>query len=541
MSESNRNNLQVLLADPDEAQASAMRDLWNLEVREGQRTFPVSLCTLTSPEDVLSTLKNERFQMVFLAADFLTIGDLDVVSFAHEHQPEGTEVVVLYRQPDDVRRASAAIANGADGVVPKPVLVDDLQQRVRQNAARISEQRSHRVFEDHVNEELLGSTPQMKHVRELVSKVAPTSSTVLLTGETGVGKEFVANIIHRHSPRAGKPFVAVNCGAIPAELIESELFGHRKGSFTGAIADHAGFFEQANGGTIFLDEVGELPLSQQTKLLRVLQNFEVQRIGSEKAIKVNVRVISATNRDLVAAMRGPNATFREDLYYRLNGFQIALPPLRERRDVLPSLIKFYTLRASRENDKEIADIEESALRALSVYDYPGNIRELQNILNHAVVMSEGGIIRFSDLPDVVQRARRFIPLPSASRLAPAAPALPGTPPPVRVIEASRADSASEPAPDAVSGEGAPEAGEPVVERVDLSEPVSRPEPRAEAIVVEAEPPEPPILPLVEVEKRAIAEALRRLNGRQTEAARQLGISRSTLWRKMQEYGLSGEK
>lgn len=243
---------------------------------------------------------------------------------------------------------------------------------------------------------LVGRSQGMAKVYQLVTKVADSTTTVLITGESGTGKELVAQAIHAKGPRAARPFVAVNCGAIPATLMESELFGHVKGAFTDAVKDRVGLFQQADGGTLFLDEVGELPLALQVKLLRVLQNHEVTPVGGSKGVRVEVRVLAATNRNLaeeVAAGR-----FREDLFYRLNVISVPLPPLRERQGDLPLLIHHFFTHFAAASGKAVPAISPEAMRAFLDYAYPGNIRELQNLIQHAVTMAEGDTIRLHDLP-----------------------------------------------------------------------------------------------------------------------------------------------
>jgi len=243
---------------------------------------------------------------------------------------------------------------------------------------------------------MVGRSKRMTAVYQLVSKVAESTTTVLITGESGTGKELVARAIHEKSPRASQPFVAVNCGAIPDTLIESELFGHLKGAFTGAIKDRVGFFQQANGGTLFLDEIGELPLPLQVKLLRALQEQEITPIGASQGVRIDVRVLAATNRNLAEEVTA--GRFREDLFYRLNVISIVLPPLRERQGDLPLLIQHFLAHFTAMSGKNIRQISPEALRALLDHAYPGNIRELQNIMQHAVTMAESEIIRAQDLP-----------------------------------------------------------------------------------------------------------------------------------------------
>jgi transcriptional regulator with GAF, ATPase, and Fis domain len=235
-------------------------------------------------------------------------------------------------------------------------------------------------------EEIVGTSAALQRVLSLVSKVAPTDASVLITGETGTGKELVARAIHRRSQRSSKPFVSVNCAAIPRDLIASELFGHEKGSFTGAVQRRVGRFELADGGTIFLDEVGELPKETQVALLRVLQEREFERVGGTRPIPTNVRVVAATNRNLQAAVAA--GTFRSDLFYRLNVFPIEVPPLRERWEDIPMLVEYFIDRCVREVRKNITGIDKNSLDLLQSYSWPGNIRELQNVIERSVIMCE---------------------------------------------------------------------------------------------------------------------------------------------------------
>jgi transcriptional regulator with GAF, ATPase, and Fis domain len=236
------------------------------------------------------------------------------------------------------------------------------------------------------SDEIIGSSAALQKVLSLVSKVAPTDATVLITGETGTGKELIARSIHRQSERSSRALVCVNCAAVPRDLIASELFGHEKGSFTGALQRRLGRFELADGGTIFLDEVGELPLETQIALLRVLQEHEFERVGGTRSIHANVRVIAATNRNLQAAVR--EGTFRSDLFYRLDIFPIVIPPLRERREDVPVLVEYFVARCARNLGKNIQRITKQSLDLLRSYHWPGNIRELQNVLDRSVIMCE---------------------------------------------------------------------------------------------------------------------------------------------------------
>lgn len=245
-------------------------------------------------------------------------------------------------------------------------------------------------------ENLIGTSLQMQRIFELIEKVADSTATVLITGESGTGKELIARAIHYYSQREG-PFVVVNCGAIPETLLESELFGYEKGAFTGALTTRPGRFEVAHKGTIFLDEIGDMSLNLQVKLLRVLQEKTFERVGGVKSIKVDVRVIAATNRDIEALVR--EGKFREDLYYRLNVVPIHVPPLRERKQDIPLLLKYFLDQSNRLNQAEIEGFTEEAMEILVAYDYPGNVRELQNIVERMVVLKKKGIIGIEDLPE----------------------------------------------------------------------------------------------------------------------------------------------
>jgi len=261
---------------------------------------------------------------------------------------------------------------------------------------------------EQITEGIVGKSAAIKKVIELAKKVAPTESTILVTGETGVGKELIARYIHHMSPRQNKSFVALNCGAIPETLLESELFGHKKGAFTDAVADKKGLFEEANDGTFFLDEVGELSLSTQVKLLRVVENQEIRPVGSSETKKVNIRIIAATNKDLAEAVK--NGRFREDLFFRINVIQIHIPPLRERKEDISPLLAYFLHLYNQQFKKDVTGISEEAMIMLLNYEYPGNVRELENIIQHAIVVAEGSMISKNELPSFVP-ARQSLPEP----------------------------------------------------------------------------------------------------------------------------------
>jgi transcriptional regulator with GAF, ATPase, and Fis domain len=252
---------------------------------------------------------------------------------------------------------------------------------------------------------VIGSSPRIREIFQLLEMVAPSEATVLLLGETGTGKELVAHAIHRNSPRAAGPFVVVNCATLPETLLESELFGHERGSFTGATVRKDGRFLVAHHGTVFLDEIAELPLSIQAKILRVLQAREFEPVGSNRTQKVDVRIIAATNRDLEKMVR--EGRFRDDLFYRLNVFPVVLPPLRERREDLPVLADFFLQRYGKKNRREVLTLAPEALQAFRRYSWPGNIRELENVIERGVIVCQGNVLTREDLPAALQPQRQW--------------------------------------------------------------------------------------------------------------------------------------
>jgi len=298
-----------------------------------------------------------------------------------------------------VSGAVEAMKTGAGEYLAKPFTADELVAAVRRSLAKLQLRRaSGRPAGDAIlaPHGLIGESPPMRRVFRSIEKAAATSATVIITGESGTGKELIARAIHYSSPRSSAPFVPVNCGGIPEGLLESELFGYLKGAFTGANESRAGFFQTAEGGTIFLDEIGETGLSMQVKLLRVLQDREVCMVGDTRSRKVDVRVIAATNKDLLTRIR--KGAFREDLFFRLNVITIAAPPLRDRGDDILSLTRTFVERFSREYGRPAPTFTDAALRVLAGYAWPGNVRELENLVQRLIVMHEEGTIDVPDLP-----------------------------------------------------------------------------------------------------------------------------------------------
>jgi two-component system NtrC family response regulator len=316
--------------------------------------------------------------------------------------------VVMMTAYGTVETAVASMKEGALDYLTKPVDLEELLlilQKVMERSSLIRENKElrARLQERYMFNNIVYGSPKMEEVMGLVARVAPSQATVLIRGESGTGKELIANAIHYTSPRSKKPLVKVSCSAIPETLLESELFGHEKGAFTGATQRRIGRFEEAESGTIFLDEIGDLSPSIQVKLLRILQEKEFQRLGSNLTLKTDVRVITATHRNLEEAVK--NGYFREDLYYRLNVISIHLPPLRERKEDIPLLIDYFLKKYSKENQKSLSDISKEARAMILRYSYPGNVRELENLIERAVVLCRGEIITTQDLPFHLQEGK----------------------------------------------------------------------------------------------------------------------------------------
>jgi len=336
----------------------------------------------------LEMVRQEDYGAVLLD---LMMPDMDGIEVLEKFQkmahPPATIILTAFAS---VEKAVKATKLGAFDFITKPFKNDEIlvaiknaleQRRLRDENLRLKD--SLRKRYSHAN--IIGKSPAMQQVFDLIAQVAPTRSTVLIQGESGTGKELVAKAIHAASTRADGPFVAINCGNIPAELLESEMFGHVRGAYTGATASKKGLFEVADGGSLFLDEIASIPMEIQAKLLRVIQEREFRRLGGVESIRVDVRIIAATNSDLLAAVT--RGTFRDDLYYRLNVILIKLPPLRERTEDIPMLAEHFIRKYCAENNREPAALDPAALKVLMDYDWPGNVRELENVIERAVVLS----------------------------------------------------------------------------------------------------------------------------------------------------------
>ncbi len=485
----------------------------------------------------------------------LLMPQVDGIAVLSDIKPKRPHLpVIVLTAKGGIDTVVGAMRAGADDFMVKPAAPERIQVSI-QNALRLNalsseitrltkRQTGKLTFDD-----IIAKSPAMQQVIRLGRRAASSNIPILIGGESGVGKEVIARAIQGESERSGKPFVTVNCGAIPENLVESILFGHEKGAFTGAMDKHAGKFQEANGGTLFLDEIGELRLDMQVKLLRALQEGEIDPVGAKKPVKVDIRFISATNRDLLSMAQ--DGTFREDLYYRLNVFPIDVAPLRERADDIPDMIAMFVKRFAAEEGKKLGGLDSAALELLCRYDWPGNVRQLENAVFRAVVLCDGERLTIEDFPQIAQFTRAFSPAmpagqPSVSGTAtqqapvmdqaPAGPASvpaasmqpgpPAQPIPFQPLSAGPASPSQPGVPmfgtGAANGMGADDGSE--IQTADGS--------RIQ-IVDEAGH----MRTLEDIEGEMIRLAIDRYAGHMSEVARRLGIGRSTLYRKVRELGL----
>jgi two-component system response regulator PilR (NtrC family) len=370
---------KILVVDDEKSMCDFLEIMLNKEGYE--------VASTTSGEKALELLENNLYSMVLTDVKMPGVDGFEVLRKTKEVSPDTVVIMITaYGSPEG---AVTAIKEGAYDYITKPFRVEEVKLTIKKSLERstlIKENiRLRQAVEDRYKFwNLIGKSPKMQRVYELVEKVSQTKANVLITGESGTGKELVAKAVHFNSARKDRSFVTLNCGAIPENLLESELFGHMKGSFTGAIANKRGLLEMAEGGTLFMDEIGELPLPLQVKLLRVIQEREFKRVGGTEDIKVDVRIISASNQDL--QQKVAHSSFREDLFYRLNVIQIKIPPLRERKEDIPLLVNHFVRKYSADTGKEIEGISPEALELLLGYNFPGNVRELENMIERSITL-----------------------------------------------------------------------------------------------------------------------------------------------------------
>jgi DNA-binding NtrC family response regulator len=480
----------ILITDDDPVQ----RRLLEAAVRR----FGYEAETAEGGEQALARLTRAGAPPVDLLILDLVMPDLDGMGVLTRMRDLKVNVPVIVQTANgSIETVISAMRAGANDFVVKPVGAERLQISIKNalsaDALAGELRRINRRSQGSLTfKDLVSRSEEMARVIRLGDRAAHSSIPVLIEGESGVGKEIVARAIQGGSDRRGKPFVTVNCGALPANLVESILFGHEKGAFTGATEKHAGKFLEANGGTLFLDEIGELPLETQVKLLRALQEGEIDPVGAKRPVRVDIRLISATNQNLIELVK--RGQFREDLFYRLNVFPITIPPLRARRDDIGDLARRFATRFAAEEGKKLRGITHEAINLLSSYDWPGNVRQLENAVFRAVVLADGDELTVNEFPQIAAHVEGF-----SVRL----PPLPAS---------------------------APAAG-----------------PAPEREIVRVEIRDPNVLPLLgphgemrrleDLEAEVIKFALVHYRGQMSEIARRLGIGRSTLYRKMKEYGL----
>jgi len=357
-------------------------------------------------ETALRQVDEDIFDLVIMDIRMPKMDGIAVLERIKEIAPETIVIMITAFASTDT--AVQAMKKGAYDYITKPFKIDEVKLIIRNALEKKTLEKENILLKRLVEtkysfDQIIGQSPKMLDIYELMEKVAPTKTNILITGDSGTGKELVARAIHFNSSRKDKAFVTLNCGAIPENLLESELFGHMKGAFTGAMYNKRGLFEVADGGSILLDEIGELPLSMQVKLLRIIQDKEFTRVGGTEPIKVDVRVVSASNKDLEEAVR--EKKFREDLYYRLNVIQIRLPSLRERKEDIPRLAEHFFTKYVQELDKGITEISPDAMKLLVNYDYPGNVRELQNIIERAVALETSNTLTVENLESYMDEQR----------------------------------------------------------------------------------------------------------------------------------------
>ena len=460
---SRSGRLHVLIVDDDAAVRSAC-----CEIAATRGFVP---CSVDNLQAARSLLRGGSVDILILDLKSPAGAGLELLEEVKLLHP-ATAVIVMTAYAT-ITSAVEAMRTGANEYLTKPFEVDDLAAILNRAAERHNVDTASRRLREKLRDEqglgnLIGNSPEMEKIYRILSKVSQTSHPVLVLGESGTGKELIARSIHANGPKATKPFLPVDCGSLVPSLVESELFGHVKGAFTGATQSKNGLLACAEGGTVFLDEIGEMPLDLQAKLLRALQEKEIRPVGATHRVPINCRILAATNRDL--ALMVEQGRFRKDLYYRLNVVALRIPPLRDRREDIPLLAAHFLNRMCRNSGQKYT-LADEALRTMSEYSWPGNVRELENSIERACALSSGPVLRIGDMPTQLQNFHLH-----AWRTVPSA-------------EEKKSSNSSE------------------------------------------------VTPLADLERQAILDTLRQLNGDKLTAARLLGIGKTTLYRKLKEYGI----
>jgi DNA-binding NtrC family response regulator len=481
---------RVLIIEDEPAQRRILEEM--------VKRFGLEAFTAENGFKGLEILSSQSGALIDLVILDLMMPGMDGLEFLERLQAvRGQVPVIVQTSQGSIETVIKAMRAGADDFVVKPVSPERLrvsiQNLLKVNALTEEVKRLNKKVSGALTfDDLVAASPGLANVIRLGRRGAQSNIPMLIEGESGVGKEMIARAIQGESDRSGKPFIAVNCGAIPENLVESILFGHEKGAFTGANNKHLGKFQEADGGTLFLDEVAELPLDMQVKLLRAIQEGEIDPIGSRKPVKVNIRLVSATNRNMIEMVKA--GQFREDLYYRLNVFPVMVPPLRDRKEDVEALVNHFILRISAEEGRKVRGIAGDALAMLKLYAWPGNVRQLENTVFRAIVLCEGNQLEIQDFPQIAALVDGFeVKIPPAPR------------PTIAAAPVNRSS------------------GSQVSDGQALGIP----------IVTEGGH----IRTLDEVEGDMIRLALNRYRGQMSEVARKLGIGRSTLYRKMRDLGL----
>ncbi|MEE4238095.1 MAG: sigma-54 dependent transcriptional regulator [Anderseniella sp.] len=500
---------KILIVEDDPAQRRILEEL--------VKRFGFDAVSAEGAAQGLDILESSRSKPVDLIILDLVMPEIDGLEFLERLSAyRATVPVIVQTAQGSIETVVKAMRAGADDFVVKPVnperLKVSIQNLLKVNALTEEVKRLNQKVSGAMSfDDLIIASPAMHNLVRLGKRAAHSNIPILIEGESGVGKEMIARAIQGESERRGKAFVAVNCGALPENLVESILFGHEKGAFTGAVGKHMGKFQEADGGTLFLDEVAELPLDIQVKLLRALQEGEVDPVGSRKPVKVDIRLISATNRNMIEMVKA--GQFREDLYYRLNVFPVMAPPLRERVEDIAPLVQHFITRFAAEEGRRITGIAPQALEMLKVYQWPGNVRQLENTVFRAIVMCEGAELTIADFPQIAALTEGFeVEVPPAPAPRPEPPRATGA--------------------DAIIG-GAVSASAPAMMPASSSGMVSD----GMAYGIPAVTEGGHIRTLEEIEADMIRLALTRYRGQMSEVARKLGIGRSTLYRKMRDLGL----